>query len=448
MKNPRRSQVYFTRRKQAWKSWHSITDGKKHKMAACMRKFKGEVEDEGAFCGWLREQAKEEENAMQQKRKSYPDPFKFIKNPELLKKPVENAKKKEFKKGDIVRFTRKFLKSIGSVTGPINGIVLGKSGTWVSVQWSDADEPVLVHPVNLELDPRHKKKNPTYRASCAPKAGKLTAAKERRLPDKAYGLPKERKYPMPDASHARNAKARASAEYKRGNLTRKQYAQIQRKANRIIKGCGGDPAPVKNPEKKMKKNPEHETRELELFIDNDAELYRQRTVPIQQNLVKKKLAGTFDLNKAPKLFGYLVEAGAKKYAKEFGGTWNKIFSVADRRKLSMAMAFRFDSDYGSGEYDDMIEEVAPAAYKRAKMTGKQMRVLAGTVGLPKKVPKYKPGKLSSKLRGKNPKKKTRRKVKRKTKRKKPKVSVTVSRSVTVTQNPSHNRIISAWLRGV
>ena len=213
---------------------------------------------------------------------------------------------------------------------------------------------------------------------------------------KTFGLPKQRKYPMPDASHARNAKARASAEYKRGNLTRKQYAMIQRKANRIIKGCGGDPAPVKNPKgKTMKKNPEHETRGLELFIDNDAELYHQRTVPIQKNLVKKKLAGKFDINKAPKLFGYLVEAGAKKYAQDFGGTWNKIFSVQDRKSVAQAMAREFDEAYRVGDYDHLIEEVAPVAYKRAGYTGAQIRSMAP---LSKKTPK------------KNPKKNPRREV--------------------------------------
>ena len=33
---------------------------------------------------------------------------------------------------------------------------------------------------------------------------------EEREPKKEFGLPAERKYPMPDANHARNAKARAS----------------------------------------------------------------------------------------------------------------------------------------------------------------------------------------------------------------------------------------------
>jgi hypothetical protein len=39
---------------------------------------------------------------------------------------------------------------------------------------------------------------------------KLTTAKKNAESKKQFGLPEERKYPMPDASHAKNAKARAS----------------------------------------------------------------------------------------------------------------------------------------------------------------------------------------------------------------------------------------------
>ena len=37
----------------------------------------------------------------------------------------------------------------------------------------------------------------------------LTETKRNDLSKKTFGLPSERKYPMPDKSHARNAKARA-----------------------------------------------------------------------------------------------------------------------------------------------------------------------------------------------------------------------------------------------
>ncbi len=39
---------------------------------------------------------------------------------------------------------------------------------------------------------------------------------------------------MPDASHARNAKARATEEFNLGNLTSAEKDQIDRKANEIL----------------------------------------------------------------------------------------------------------------------------------------------------------------------------------------------------------------------
>jgi hypothetical protein len=40
--------------------------------------------------------------------------------------------------------------------------------------------------------------------------GKLTAWRRNRLPDSAFAIPEERKFPIEDRSHAANAKARAS----------------------------------------------------------------------------------------------------------------------------------------------------------------------------------------------------------------------------------------------
>lgn len=75
--------------------------------------------------------------------------------------------------------------------------------------------------------------------SCARRSGKLTTEMRRGLPSSEYGLPKKRKYPMPDVSHAINAKGRASAAYRQGHLTKKEYDQVVRKADIIIKACRG-----------------------------------------------------------------------------------------------------------------------------------------------------------------------------------------------------------------
>jgi hypothetical protein len=71
------------------------------------------------------------------------------------------------------------------------------------------------------------------------RGGKLSSARRRTLPRTVFGLPEQRKYPMPDVSHARNAKARASMMYRRGALSRQQYSRITRKADRIIRLCAG-----------------------------------------------------------------------------------------------------------------------------------------------------------------------------------------------------------------
>jgi hypothetical protein len=62
----------------------------------------------------------------------------------------------------------------------------------------------------------------------------LSEKKRDKLPDSKFGLPEEHKYPMPDKSHARNAKARASQQVKKGNLTSSEKAKIDRKANRVL----------------------------------------------------------------------------------------------------------------------------------------------------------------------------------------------------------------------
>lgn len=63
---------------------------------------------------------------------------------------------------------------------------------------------------------------------------KLRAARRNKLPKSSFGLPGSRKYPMPDRSHAANAKARASQMEKRGKLSAGAKRQIDAKANRIL----------------------------------------------------------------------------------------------------------------------------------------------------------------------------------------------------------------------
>lgn len=63
---------------------------------------------------------------------------------------------------------------------------------------------------------------------------KLTTKKRNKIPKNEFGLPGERKYPMPDKSHARNAKARASQMVKRGKLSASSKEKIDAKADKIL----------------------------------------------------------------------------------------------------------------------------------------------------------------------------------------------------------------------
>ena len=64
--------------------------------------------------------------------------------------------------------------------------------------------------------------------------GQLPTNERNALPDTAFGIPQKRAYPMPYASHALNAKARAAEEFNLGNLTSAEKAQIDRKADEIL----------------------------------------------------------------------------------------------------------------------------------------------------------------------------------------------------------------------
>ncbi len=62
----------------------------------------------------------------------------------------------------------------------------------------------------------------------------LGTQKRNSLPKSDFGLPEERKYPMPDKSHARNAKSRASQQEEDGRISKSQKDKIDRKADRIL----------------------------------------------------------------------------------------------------------------------------------------------------------------------------------------------------------------------
>jgi len=65
---------------------------------------------------------------------------------------------------------------------------------------------------------------------------KLKASTRNSLPASEFGMPGSRKYPMPDRSHAANAKARATQMVEKGKLSSAAAAKIRAKANSILGG--------------------------------------------------------------------------------------------------------------------------------------------------------------------------------------------------------------------
>jgi hypothetical protein len=63
---------------------------------------------------------------------------------------------------------------------------------------------------------------------------KLTTKERKKIPSNEFGMPKEKKYPMPDKAHAANAKARATQMVKKGKLSKSEEKKIDVKANKVL----------------------------------------------------------------------------------------------------------------------------------------------------------------------------------------------------------------------
>jgi hypothetical protein len=96
-------------------------------------------------------------------------------------------------------------------------------------------------------------------------------------------------------------------------------------------------------------------RELELYADNDSLLYFQRRKPILINLSKKYKKGTYDIQKAAKLWRYYIDAALEKYNKEFGSRgdkWYNLMSVADRNLLALEYAQNTKDEFDLGNFTE------------------------------------------------------------------------------------------------
>ncbi len=63
---------------------------------------------------------------------------------------------------------------------------------------------------------------------------KLTTKERKKLPASEFALPGSRKYPVQDAAHAKNAKARASEMEHKGKISAATKSKIDSKANKVL----------------------------------------------------------------------------------------------------------------------------------------------------------------------------------------------------------------------
>lgn len=64
---------------------------------------------------------------------------------------------------------------------------------------------------------------------------RIKAARRKRLRKSQFGLPGSRRFPVDTKARARNAKARAAQQVKKGRLSKSSQKKINAKANRVLR---------------------------------------------------------------------------------------------------------------------------------------------------------------------------------------------------------------------
>lgn len=117
--------------------------------------------------------------------------------------------------------------------------------------------------------------------------------------------------------------------------------------NAASETCGDpDYSPNASTSRRREEPDENAARELSLYIENEYSLVgapNSQGKSIEKNLLRKMKAGTFDLARSEQAWMYLIETGAKKYAKEFADAkdWNKIFNKPTRELVAHEFATTF-----------------------------------------------------------------------------------------------------------
>ena len=181
-------------------------------------------------------------------------------------------------------------------------------------------------------------------------AKRLAAADGKDLERLPYG---EAQYYMKKAEEMQSESVGASAE---------EEDEFHKKLDKLVHKTFGHSSDEKKKkvgkQEEVKEDESDAARELILYGENDGDLYRQRTVPIQKNLSKKFAKGVYDSELAKKLWMYWATDAAKRYARDHstGDDWNRIFSVAVRKEVAEYMEDYWRQELEAGNAMESVKE--------------------------------------------------------------------------------------------
>ena len=94
--------------------------------------------------------------------------------------------------------------------------------------------------------------------------------------------------------------------------------------------------------------------ELDLYINNNEDLYRKRFMPLVHNLNREVKNNRYNHDNAVKQWNLMVNDAAREYVKEFGKPGEDVkdmFSQDSRAKVARVLADRELENMKKGEYD-------------------------------------------------------------------------------------------------
>ena len=94
--------------------------------------------------------------------------------------------------------------------------------------------------------------------------------------------------------------------------------------------------------------------ELDLYINNNEDLYRKKFMPLVHNLNRDLKANRYNHKNAVKQWNLLINDAAREYVKEFGKPGEDVkdmFTQDSRAKVAQVLADREFENMKAGEYD-------------------------------------------------------------------------------------------------